>query len=219
MVSDGLSGDEGEFGGEEGRDADTDITPSHRAKCGSDPELCNTPGDPGAKTWHHGEERKTRSGVRSKPGSEAHSRELSLELFLSVQQWPLPALVRTSAVLPFPASLPALFGMPQQWPGFAEHRPPFSKAKARPWEEIVCGMHSSTHWDPKIGLRRGFVELGPSSWVEPARCCLLGLHSLDCGCSFAVSEPSLSSPLSLSSQPRISTVPQDRIRVPALLLP
>lgn len=32
MVSDGLSGDCGEFGGEEGRDTDTDITPLQRAE-------------------------------------------------------------------------------------------------------------------------------------------------------------------------------------------
>lgn len=32
MVSDGSSGDDGEFGGEEGRDADTDITPLQRAE-------------------------------------------------------------------------------------------------------------------------------------------------------------------------------------------
>lgn len=32
MVSDSLSGDDGEFGGEEGRDTGTDITPSQRAE-------------------------------------------------------------------------------------------------------------------------------------------------------------------------------------------
>lgn len=60
---------------------------------------------------------------------------------------------------------------------------PISQGKARPWEEWVCRMHSSTHQDPKIGLRRGFAKLGPSSWVEPVMCCLLGLHSQNCGCT------------------------------------